>query len=68
MIVSAGSDANQADSLGWINLQPQDYKVFTDYCLQLTPKVVFGIEGGYELNSLTQSLVVTVERCLAMGI
>ena len=64
LIVSAGYDANQADMLSKINLQPADYSLFTTYCLQLTRRVVFGLEGGYELESLAQSVVATIERCL----
>lgn len=65
LIVSAGYDANEADSLAQICLQPQDYAAFTDYCLQLTRKILFGLEGGYHLSSLSQSVVATIERCLA---
>lgn len=64
LIVSAGYDANKTDSLGWINLQPQDFGLFTDRCLQLTRKIVFGLEGGYELSSLSQSVIATIESCL----
>jgi acetoin utilization deacetylase AcuC-like enzyme len=65
LIVSAGYDANQADSLGWINLQPQDYGVFTNYCWQLTRRILFGLEGGYELSSLAKSVAATIESCLS---
>lgn len=64
LIVSAGYDANAADPLAHIALQPPDFGVFTDYCLQLTHKVVFGLEGGYDLDSLGRSVVATIERCL----
>lgn len=64
LIVSAGYDANQADKLGWVNLQPQDYGLFTEYCLQITNKIVFGLEGGYELNSLAESVIYTIATCL----
>lgn len=64
LIVSAGYDANQADKLGWVNLQPQDYSLLTEYCLQITNKIVFGLEGGYELNSLANSVIATIETCL----
>ena len=64
LIVSAGYDANQADMLSKINLQPADYSLFTAYCLQLTRRVVFGLEGGYELESLAQSVVATIKCCL----
>jgi acetoin utilization deacetylase AcuC-like enzyme len=64
LIVSAGYDANAADPLSSINLQPQDYGLFTDYCLQITQRILFGLEGGYDYASLSQSVVKTVERCL----
>lgn len=64
LIVSAGYDANEDDPLASIALQPQDYGLFTEYCLQLTSKIVFGLEGGYDLPSLSQSVVATLEKCL----
>ncbi|HAZ47268.1 MAG TPA: histone deacetylase [Cyanobacteria bacterium UBA11371] len=64
LIVSAGYDANAADPLASINLQPEDYGLFTDYCLQLTRRILFGLEGGYDLRALAQSVVATIERCL----
>lgn len=64
LIVSAGYDANAADPLASIELQPEDYGIFTDYCLQITRRIVFGLEGGYDLRSLAHSVVATIERCL----
>jgi len=64
LIVSAGYDANATDPLGNINLQPQDYGLFTDYCLEITPKILFGLEGGYELNALAESVKATLGSCL----
>jgi len=64
LIVSAGYDANAADPLAEIALQPQDYGLFTDYCLQITRRIVFGLEGGYDLTALAESVVATLERCL----
>ena len=65
LIVSAGYDANEADPLAGISLQPEDYGIFTNYCLQLTRKIIFGLEGGYHLPTLAQSVVATIESCLA---
>ncbi len=65
LIVSAGYDANAADALADMALQPQDYGLFTEYCLQLTTRIVFGLEGGYDLSALAQSVVATVEQCLS---
>lgn len=64
LIVSAGYDANQADLLSKINLQPHDYAILTDYCLKITPQILFGLEGGYELDSLSLSVLETVKQCL----
>ena len=57
-------DANAADPLASMLLQPQDYGLFTEYCLKLTRRIVFGLEGGYDLSALSQSVVETIERCL----
>lgn len=64
LLVSAGYDATAADPLADICLQPQDYGVFTKYCLQITRRIVFGLEGGYNLDSLARSVVATIESCL----
>lgn len=64
LIVSAGYDANRDDPLAEIALQPTDYGWLTECCLQLTPRVCFGLEGGYDLPSLAASVVATLEACL----
>lgn len=64
LIVSAGYDANESDPLANINLQPEDYALFTDACLGLTRKILFGLEGGYDFTSLSQSVLATLESCL----
>ncbi|NDJ18813.1 histone deacetylase [Myxacorys almedinensis] len=60
LIVSAGYDANHDDPLAGISLKPQDYGVFTRYCLTITRKIVFGLEGGYDFDTLAQSVVETI--------
>ncbi|MDZ8053352.1 MAG: histone deacetylase [Aulosira sp. ZfuVER01] len=64
LIISAGYDGNAADPLASVNLQPADYGLFIDYCLGLTRRILFGLEGGYDLLTLSQSVVATIERCL----
>lgn len=64
IIVSAGYDANEADPLASVNLQPSDYGIFTKYLLTLTRRLLFGLEGGYNLEALAQSVVATIEACL----
>ncbi len=66
LIVSAGYDANRDDPLAGICLQPPDYGVFTDYCLQITHRVLFGLEGGYDYGALARSVVATIDRCMAV--
>ncbi len=65
LIVSAGFDANRDDPLAHMELQPEDYGVFTDMLLTVTPKILFGLEGGYDLPSLSQSVLHVIETCLA---
>ena len=65
VIVSAGYDAAAADPLSRINLLPEDYGWMTRSVLSLTRCVVFGLEGGYDLEALGQCVVATLEACLA---
>jgi acetoin utilization deacetylase AcuC-like enzyme len=64
LIISAGYDANHADPLAGISLKPDDYRVFTEYCLGITRKIVFGLEGGYDFDALARSVVATIEPCI----
>jgi acetoin utilization deacetylase AcuC-like enzyme len=64
ILVSAGYDANKADQLASMALNPEDYGIFTDYLLEITPKLVFGLEGGYDFQALSESVVITIEHCL----
>jgi acetoin utilization deacetylase AcuC-like enzyme len=66
LIVSAGYDAAQADPLAAINLHPKDFETLTAYCLALTPKILFGLEGGYHLSSLAEAVEATLTACLAV--
>ena len=63
-IVSAGYDANYQDPLASISLQPEDYGLFTNYLLEITRHLLFGLEGGYHLEALAQSVVATIKSCL----
>ena len=66
LIISAGYDANHDDPLAGISLQPQDYGIFTNYCLQITRRIVFGLEGGYDLTALAESVKATIASCLTI--
>jgi acetoin utilization deacetylase AcuC-like enzyme len=65
LIVSAGYDANAADPLSHIALQPEDFGIFSQYCLQVTRRILFGLEGGYDFDALSQSVVATLKPCLS---
>ena len=64
LIVSAGFDANADDPLASILLNPEDFGAFTKMCLELTPKILFGLEGGYDFDSLSRSVIAVIEQCL----
>lgn len=64
LIVSAGYDANLDDPLAGVALQPQDYSLLTKYVLEITKFPLFGLEGGYHLEALAQSVVATLHVCL----
>ena len=65
LIISAGYDATDADPLSGVSLYPEDYGFFTQQCLKLTRNVIFGLEGGYNLEALARSVAATIEPCLS---
>jgi acetoin utilization deacetylase AcuC-like enzyme len=67
LIVSAGYDALADDPLASMYLQPEDFGLFTEYCLSVTKKILLGLEGGYDLSSLSQAVLQTVERCVEVS-
>lgn len=67
LLVSAGYDANHDDPLAMMSLQPEDYGIFTHYLLEITPKILFALEGGYNLQVMSQSVVETIQACLAIN-
>ncbi|MGF1521708.1 MAG: histone deacetylase [Leptolyngbyaceae cyanobacterium] len=64
LIVSAGYDANQADPLAGVALQPEDFGILTHYCRKVQSQLLLGLEGGYDYNALAQSVVATIQNCL----
>ncbi|MDG2991947.1 histone deacetylase [Candidatus Synechococcus calcipolaris G9] len=63
LMISAGYDSHAADPLGDINLQASDYQWLTEQCLALTRQIVFGLEGGYHLGALADSVAATLAPC-----
>jgi len=64
LIISAGFDANADDPLASILLKPEDFGTLTKLCLELTPKILFGLEGGYDFDSLSRSVINVISQCL----
>ena len=64
LLVSAGYDATAADPLASVNLMPTDYGLLTAACHDIAPRVLFGLEGGYDYQTLSQSVIATIEASL----
>jgi acetoin utilization deacetylase AcuC-like enzyme len=64
LIVSAGFDANYADPLSGMALLPKDFGDFARQCLTRTQQVLFGLEGGYDFDSLAESVLAVCVACL----
>ncbi len=65
ILVSAGFDAHRDDPLGGMNLTRDGYAGITHEILRLAEstcdgKVVFALEGGYDLHALENSIVSTL--------
>ena len=52
LIISAGFDASMNDPLGGMRLLPEHFSEFTRYCLEVSPHLLLGLEGGYDLGDL----------------
>ncbi|PSP18036.1 MAG: histone deacetylase [Cyanobacteria bacterium QS_8_64_29] len=63
LIVSAGYDAHRDDPLASVALEAGDYSAMAERCLQLTPYTLLGLEGGYDLAALGESVRATLARC-----
>jgi acetoin utilization deacetylase AcuC-like enzyme len=63
LIVSAGYDAHLDDPLGSMRLNSIDYAEFVKKSLQIGSKILIGLEGGYDLTALSQSVAATIESC-----
>ena len=64
LLVSAGYDALKVDPLAEVALQPEDYRILTHQCFEVTSSILFGLEGGYQCEALAQSVQETLAVCL----
>ena len=67
LIVSAGYDAAAKDPLAGMNLEPSDFKTFSEYCQTLNCPILFALEGGYHLKALAESVIATLEPFVTLG-
>ena len=68
LIISAGYDGTKADTISQMLLQPEDYRQLSQWCLEITPHLMFGLEGGYDLESLAESVVKTIEPFMTVNL
>jgi acetoin utilization deacetylase AcuC-like enzyme len=70
VLVSAGFDSHRADPLGGLGFSDGDYATFTRRLLDFAPcssRTVFFLEGGYNLESLRDSVGATVSAALGVS-
>lgn len=66
VLVSAGFDAHQNDSLGSMNLTTRGFADLCAYCIDIAElyadgRIALFLEGGYDLTALTQSVRACIQ-------
>ncbi|WP_017326125.1 histone deacetylase [Synechococcus sp. PCC 7336] len=64
LLVSAGFDCGEGDPLAEIKLPPSAFGAMAALCLDVTPRCMFGLEGGYLLENLERGWLSVTEACL----
>ena len=62
IIVSAGFDAHKNDPLAGFNLSSKNFGDMTIDLLRIQSKILFGLEGGYDLNALAESVEIVIKK------
>ena len=62
IIVSAGFDAHKNDPLAGFNLSSKNFGAMTTNLLRIQSKILFGLEGGYDLNVLAESVEIVIKK------
>ena len=62
LIISAGFDAHKDDPLAGLNLTEKDYAYMIKCCLKIQPRLMLGLEGGYNLDALGKCCVSVVNE------
>ena len=64
LYISAGFDAHFNDPLGGLLLEANDFKYMTQQCRTVLPQLLIGLEGGYDVNALSECSVAIVEELI----
>ncbi|MBT8206956.1 MAG: histone deacetylase [Acidimicrobiia bacterium] len=69
IFVSAGYDAHAADPLAGLRLVPDDYAYMSGALAGAIPasRIVFYLEGGYDLRAISESVAATVDGLSGSG-
>lgn len=67
IIVSAGFDAAMGDPLGECNVTPKGYYNLTQILQEICPKIMMVLEGGYNLESISQSALACLQALLKIS-
>ncbi|MAJ44350.1 MAG: hypothetical protein CMF96_08665 [Candidatus Marinimicrobia bacterium] len=62
IIISAGFDAHLNDPLASFELSSKNFGEMTTELLKIQPKALFGLEGGYNLKALTESVEIVIKK------
>ncbi|MEO1134686.1 MAG: histone deacetylase [Cyanobacteria bacterium J06639_1] len=65
LLVSAGFDCGEGDPLADIQLPSEAFGAMARMCLDVTPRCLFGLEGGYRLENLAKGWLSVAESCFA---
>ncbi|MEM6446023.1 MAG: histone deacetylase [Cyanobacteria bacterium P01_D01_bin.123] len=65
LLVSAGFDCGEDDPLAEMKLQPEAFGQMAQMCLEVTPRCLFGLEGGYRLENLANGWLSVAQTCMA---
>lgn len=62
IIVSAGFDAALGDPLGGYEVTPDGYKLLTRELLNLCPRMLLVLEGGYNIDAISSSFIACMQE------
>ena len=66
IIVSCGFDAAKGDPLGECHVTPQGYYELTQILQGICPKIAMVLEGGYNLDAISNSAVACLKALLGL--